>query len=226
MKRCFGIDELLDKASAARIWKEANEKLAAPEFSTQGILKKFNVRALCTTDDPADDLNHHRAIAASGLPTRVLPAFRPDKALAAHQPGPFNQWVDRLAGAAGVEIDSLGKFLDALRARHDAFHAQGCRLSDHGLIQCPADFCSETTAAGIFSRARGGKEISPAEHAQFSAFMMLFFGRLDAEKGWTKQLHLGALRNNNTRLMKLIGPDTGFDSHRRCSAGRRAGPIP
>jgi glucuronate isomerase len=212
LKRYFGIDELLNEASAARIWKKANEKLAAPEFNTQGILKKFNVRTLCTTDDPADDLSHHRAIAASGLSTRVLPTFRPDKALAVHQPEPFNQWVDRLAGAAGAGIDSLGKFLDALRARHDCFHAQGCRLSDHGLTQCPADFCSDTVAAGIFSRARGGREISPAEHAQFSGFMMLFFGRLDAEKGWTKQLHLGAQRNNNTRQMKRIGPDTGFDS--------------
>ncbi len=212
LKRFFDIDELLDEASAARIWKKAGEKLSAPEFSAQGILKKFNVRTLCTTDDPADDLGRHRAIAASGLQTRVLPAFRPDKALTANQPGPFNQWLDRLAGAAGVEIGSLGKFLDALRARHDSFHAHGCRLSDHGLTQCPVDFCSEKTAAGIFSKARRGKEISPAEQAQFSAFMMLFFGRLDAERGWTKQLHLGALRNNSTRLMKQIGPDTGFDS--------------
>ena len=212
LKRYFGIDELLDEASAARIWKKANEKLSAPEFNAQGILRKFDVRTLCTTDDPADDLGHHRALAASALPTRVLPAFRPDKALTAHQPEPFNQWVDRLAGAAGVEIDSLGKFLDALRARHDSFHAQGCRLSDHGLTQCPADFCSDRTAAEIFSRARGRKNISPAEHAQFSAFMMLFFGRLDAEKGWVKQLHLGALRNTNTRLLKQLGPDTGFDS--------------
>ncbi len=212
LKRYFGIDELLDEASAARIWKKANEKLSAPELSTQGILKKFNVRTLCTTDDPADDLAPHRALAASGLTTRVMPAFRPDKALTVHQAGPFNQWVDRLAGAADVEIDSLGKLLDALRARHDFFHAQGSRLSDHGLTQCPADFCSEPTAAGIFSKARSGREISPAEHAQFSAFMMLFFGRLDAEKGWIKQLHLGALRNNNTRLLKQLGPDTGFDS--------------
>ncbi|MGD0745596.1 MAG: glucuronate isomerase [Verrucomicrobiota bacterium] len=212
LKRHFGIDELLDEAGAARIWKKANEMLAAPEFTAQGILKKFDVRTVCTTDDPADDLGHHRAIAASGLPTRVLPAFRPDKALAAHQPGPFNQWVDRLAGVAGVEINSLGKFLDALRARHDFFHAQGCRLSDHGLTQCPADFCSDKAAAEVFSKARDKKEISPAEHAQFSAFMMLFFGRLDAERGWTRQLHLGALRNNNTRLLKQIGPDTGFDS--------------
>ena len=212
LKRYFGIDELLDEASAARIWKKANDKLASPDFTAQGILKKFDVRTVCTTDDPADDLGHHRALAASGLPTRVLPAFRPDKALAAHQPGPFNEWVDRLAGAAGVEINSLGKLLEALRKRHDFFHAQGSRLSDHGLNQCPADFCSEKTAAEIFSKARDRKEISPAEHAQYSAFLMLFFGRLDAEKGWTKQLHLGALRNNNTRLLKQLGPDTGFDS--------------
>ena len=138
--RYFGISDLLNEKTAAKIWKTANAKLATPAFTTQGILKKMKVKVVCTTDDPVDDLRHHRAIAASGLQTRVLPAFRADKALAVLQPELFNQWTDRLAVAAGVEIDSLGKFLDALRARHDFFHTQGCRLSDHGLNQCPADF--------------------------------------------------------------------------------------
>jgi glucuronate isomerase len=212
LKRYFGIDELLNEDSASRIWKEANEKLSLPEFTTQGILKKFQVSVVCTTDDPADDLKYHQAIAASGLTTRVLPAFRPDKALTIHQPEPFNRWVDLLAEAGDAEISSLSKFLDVLRARHDFFHAQGCRISDHGMEHCFVDFCPEKTAAGIFSKVRAGKTVSPEEHAQFAAFMMLFFGRLDAEKGWTKQLHLGALRNNNTRLLKQLGPDTGFDS--------------
>jgi glucuronate isomerase len=212
LKRYFGIDELLDEASAARIWKVAGEKLSAPELTTQGILKKFQVSVVCTTDDPADDLKHHQAIAASGLATRVLPTFRPDKALAVHQPEPFNQWVNRLAGAADVEIDSFAKFLAALRARHDFFHAQGCRISDHGLEHCFADFCSEKIASGIFEKARSAKKVSPEEQSQFATFLMLFFGRLDAEKGWTKQIHLGAMRNGNTRLLKQLGPDTGFDS--------------
>lgn len=212
LQRYFGIDELLDEASAARIWNHANEQLAAPELSTQGILKKFRVAALCTTDDPTDDLKYHEAIAASGLPIRVLPAFRPDKALAVNHPVQFIEWVDRLAQASNVDICNFPRFLDALKSRHEFFHARGCRLSDHGLNQCPAEFCSTETAAAIFEKARKGRPVSLDEHARFAGFMMLFFGRLDAEKGWTKQLHLGALRNNNTRLMRQLGPDTGFDS--------------
>ncbi len=212
LKRYFDIDELLDESSAARIWKQANQLLATPELTTQGILKKFKVTTLCTTDDPTDDLKHHAAIAAAGIATRVLPAFRPDKALAVNQPEPFRQWVNRLGETSNTDIGTFGGFLDALRARHDFFHARGCRLSDHGLSQCYANVCTEKDAANIFTKARRGQPASPEEHGQFAAFLMLFFGRLDAEKGWVKQLHLGALRNNNTRLLKQLGPDTGFDS--------------
>ena len=212
LKRYFDIDKLLDESSAARIWKKANHLLAGPELTTQGILKKFKVATVCTTDDPTDDLKHHEAIAASGLNTRVLPAFRPDKALNVHQPTAFNHWVNRLAAASDTDIASFADFLDALRARHQFFHNHGCRLSDHGLNQCHADFCTEKVAAGIFSKAQNGRAATPEEHGQFAAFMMLFFGRLDAEKGWVKQLHLGARRNNNTRLLEQLGPDTGFDS--------------
>jgi glucuronate isomerase len=212
LKRYFDIEELLDEASAARIWKKANERLASPQLTTQGILKKFDVRILCTTDDPIDDLRYHKALAASDLPTQVLPAFRPDKALRVDQPVPFNEWVQRLAEAADLSIHDLSGFMDALQRRHEYFHSQGCRLSDHGMNQCYSDFCPEKTAAAIFARALKGKAASPEEHAQFAAFMMLFFGQLDAEKSWTKQLHLGALRNNNTRLLQQLGPDTGFDS--------------
>ena len=212
LKRYFGIDELLDEKSAERIWKKAGQQLATPGLSAQGILQRFNVVALCTTDDPTDSLEHHRALAASGLATRVLPTFRPDKALAVHQPVQFNAWVKCLEEAANRDVRSLSHFLEALQARHEYFHAHGCRLSDHGLTQCHADFCSHDIAAAIFARARRGRAASPAEHGQFAAFMMLFFGRLDADKGWTKQLHLGPLRNNNTRLLRELGPDTGFDS--------------
>jgi glucuronate isomerase len=212
LKRCFGIDELLNENSAARIWKKAGQQLAMPEMSAQGILKRFNVVALCTTDDPTDTLEHHRVIAAVGLPTRVLPTFRPDKALAVHQPAQFNAWVKRLEQAAKTEVHDLAQFLEALRERHEYFHAQGCRLSDHGLSHCYADFCSQKTAAAIFARARRGQAASPSEQEQFGAFMMLFFGRWDAGKNWTMQLHLGPLRNNNTRLLSELGPDTGFDS--------------
>ena len=212
LKRYFGIDELLNEASAARIWKKANACLATPQYSTQGILKKFNVAALCTTDDPIDDLKHHRKLAASGLAAQVLPTFRPDKAMAVHLPEAFNAWVQKLAGTANVEVRNFASFLDALRARHAFFHAQGCRLSDHGLNQCCADFCPESAAARIFDRARRGHAASPQEQAQFASFMMLLFGHLDAEKGWVKQLHLGAQRSNNIRLLRELGPDTGFDS--------------
>jgi glucuronate isomerase len=212
LKRYFGIDELLDEESAARIWKKANAQLATADLTTQGILKKFNVTTLCTTDDPTDDLRHHQAIAASGLGTRVLPAFRPDKALAVNEPAKFNPWVEALAAASDTDIEDFDAFLNALKQRHEFFHAQGCRLSDHGMNQCYSSFCSEKTAGAIFEKARRVRPVSCEEHAQFASFMMLFFGRLDAEKGWTKQLHLGALRNNNTRLLRQLGPDTGFDS--------------
>jgi glucuronate isomerase len=140
------------------------------------------------------------------------PAFRPDQALNVHQPKAFNAWADRLAAASGIDIAGLGDFLSALRQRHDYFHQMGCRLSDHGLNRCYADFPSERTAAGLFAKARSGKAVTPQEQVRFASFMMLYLGRLDAEEGWTKQLHLGARRNANTRLLNHLGPDTGFDS--------------
>ncbi len=212
LKRCFGIDELLNESSAQRIWEETSRQLATPEFSTHGLLKKFRVTALCTTDDPTDDLRHHQAIAASGCTAKVFPAFRPDKALAVHQPENFNRWVNQLASANKVDVRSLADFLDALRRRIEFFHAQGCRLSDHGLDQACADFPTEKVAAEIFESARKGHAASPAAQKQFASFIMLHVGRLYAEKSWTMQLHLGPLRNNNTRLLRTLGPDTGFDS--------------
>jgi glucuronate isomerase len=212
LKRYFGIELLLDESNAPAIWETANAMLASDELRAQGILKKFNVRVLCTTDDPTDDLAHHRRIAAAGIGTKVYPAFRPDKALNVHQPEAFNRWVDQLAAAADTHIRSLASFLAALRRRHEFFHQMGCRLSDHGLAHCYADFPSERTAAAIFTKARKGKAATPKEQSQFASHMMLLFGRLDAEKGWTKQLHLGARRNCNTRRMKELGPDTGYDS--------------
>jgi glucuronate isomerase len=212
LKRYFGIEKLLDESSALGIWAEANAQLATPEMSTRGILERFKVRALCTTDDPTDDLSHHLAIAESGCATRVLPTFRPDKAMNVHQPKAFNAWVNLLGERADMEISGYRDFLDALGKRHDFFHSVGCRLSDHGLDRAYADFCSEAEAARIFAAARAGRAASPKDHAKFISTLMLFFGHLDAEKGWTKQLHLGGLRNNSTRLFNNIGPDIGCDS--------------
>jgi len=209
LQRYFGIHELLDETTAPAIWERANAALQT--LTTHAILQKFNVEVVCTTDDPTDDLRHHRAIAQSNLPTRVFPAFRPDKALAIDNPD-FASWVDRLSAAANVEIRDLSTFLTALRKRHDDFHSLGCRLSDHGLNHCYATPCTERAAAAIFTKARERQSITEGEHTQFASFMMLFFGRLDAEKGWTKQLHLGALRNVNTAARQKLGADTGYDA--------------
>jgi glucuronate isomerase len=211
LQRYFSLKELLNEKSAARIWKKSNELLGRPDFSARGLLKKFNVTTVCTTDDPVDDLAHHEKIAADDFGTRVYPTFRPDKALALHEPAPFNAWVGRVEQAAGMDIGNLENFVSALRKRHDYFHAHGCRLSDHGLNECPGSTCPDRKAAVIFSKARRGKAVSPEERASFAAFLMLHFGRWDAEKGWVKQLHLGALRNPNTRRLAQLGPDTGLD---------------
>lgn len=212
LKRYFGIEELLDEKNAPRIWKRANEQLATARLSVKGILNKFRVRTLCTTDDPSDDLRFHKKIAITSIETKVLATFRPDKALEVDQPAQFKKWVERLAAAADVDICDLETFLQALRKRHDYFHVHGCRLSDHGLSQCYGNFSVFKTASRIFNRALRGQAASPEEQAEFGSYMMLFFGRLDAKRGWVKQLHLGAMRNNNTRLLRSLGPDSGFDS--------------
>jgi glucuronate isomerase len=212
LKRYFGIDALLNEESAPRIWDEANEKLAGPALRVWGVFERFQVRACCTTDDPADGLQFHEQIRDSAAPARVFPTFRPDKALNVHLPELFNAWTDRLGAEADIDIRSLSEFLDALAKRHDAFHELGCRLSDHGLAACYDDFCLDATAAKIFNKARAGGAATPQEQTKFASFLMIYFGRLDAARGWTKQLHLGARRNNNQRLFKQLGPDTGFDS--------------
>ena len=175
LKRFFDIDELLSEATAARIWDAANQRLADDDLTTHGILKKFRVTALCTTDDPVDDLAHHRAIAKNDLvETTVLPAYRPDRALFVHQPAEFNRWVEQLAQVSDIEISSLSDFLDALRARHDFFHETGSRLSDHGLEFVPADFIDDRSAAGIFDAARAGRAAAAKEHQQFATYMLQF----------------------------------------------------
>ena len=212
LKRYFGIDELLDETNAPVVWEQANAKLATPEFASQGILKQFDVKALCTTDDPAASLEFHQSIAQSGLETRVYPTFRPDMALAVDRPEVFNAWLIRLGEQSNLEIRSLSELQEALDKRHADFHAVGGRLSDHGLNQAFSDFPTEAEATAIFDHAFAGQPASPDEHRRFASFLMLYFGQLDAKRGWTKQLHLGAQRNNNTRRLKELGPDTGFDS--------------
>jgi glucuronate isomerase len=210
LQRYYGITELLDEKSAPAIWERANAVLAEG-LSAQAILRKFDVKVVCTTDDPTDDLRHHHEIAKANLATRVLPTFRPDKALGVGE-AEFVTWIEQLSRVADTEVRDLNSFLDALRRRHDSFHAIGCRLSDHGLEHCYATPCSDGAAAGIFSKALAGQAVTPDKRTQFASFLMLFFGHLDAEKGWTKQLHLGARRNVNSWARRTIGMDAGFDT--------------
>jgi glucuronate isomerase len=210
--RYFGIDELLDVSTASRIWKRANQELLSDGHTARGILARFAVKAVCTTDDPVDSLEYHRQIRASGSPTAVFPTFRPDQALRTGNPAAFNKWTDKLAQCAQAPIKSLPDFLEALRERHRYFHEHGCRLSDHGLDYCPAKPCTEEEAAAIFVNVRAGTEASPVESEKFAGYLMVFFAGLDAERGWTKQLHLGAYRNVNRRMLAAVGFDAGFDS--------------
>jgi glucuronate isomerase len=212
LARYFGITELLNEDSAERIWNQTREQLAGDDLTTHGILKKFDVRTVCTTDDPTDDLQHHQSIKASGIKTNVLPTWRPDKSFGVDNPDAFNAWVGKLEAQSGISISNFTQFIEALDNRLDFFHEQGCRLSDHGLGQCPASFSSEQEVSSIFDNARAGRGASPEAQQQFTTFVLGHLGERYAEKGWTMQMHIGALRNNNRRLLSALGPDTGFDS--------------
>lgn len=212
LKRYFGSDALLDGKTAERAWKQANARL--PKLRTHDLLARSNVAVVCTTDDPADSLALHAKIRASKLKTRVYPAYRPDKALAVGHAPTFNAWLERLAGAAGFAtgIKTFDDLLEALKKRHDDFHAVGCRLSDHGLEHALAEPCTHAQAKMIFDSVRAGQSATSDQAVRYGSYLMLEFGRWDAARGWTKQLHLGALRSTNTRLLGKLGPDTGFDS--------------
>jgi len=214
LKTYFGITELLDGKSAERIWKKANAKL--PKLRVHDLINQSKVAVICTTDDPADSLDHHAAIRANPgkLKARVYPAYRPDKALGVTNPAAFNAWIEKLGGAAGFAngIKSFDDLLGALKKRHDDFHAAGGRASDHGLESALAEPCTHAQARMTFDAVRRGRAATEEEAIRYGSYLMLEFGKWDAARGWTKQLHLGALRNNNARLLNKIGPDSGFDS--------------
>jgi glucuronate isomerase len=210
LKRYFGIDAIINEKSAPAIWREANARLK--DMRVHDMLAMNQVAVICTTDDPAEPLDQHKQINRSGLKTRVYPTFRPDKAMIVDQPVAFNAWIEKLGGVAKAKVKTFDDFLGALDKRHADFHAVGGRLSDHGMENCYAEPCTAAEAKAIYAAARRGKAATPAQHAKFASFLMLEFGRWDAKRSWTKQLHLGALRGNNTRLLKQLGPDTGFDS--------------
>ncbi len=214
LKRFFDIDELLSEENAESIWERCNEQIKIrDDLTTRGILKKFDVRALCTTDDPTDSLEHHAAVAADdSFDVGVFPAFRPDWSLFVHQPKEFQNWVKKLESASGLSVGSFTEFMDAIKSRHDFFHSMGARLSDHGCQYIPSVFCDLAEAKAIFDAAIAGTAANGAQHDAFSTFMLLFLAQLDHAKDWTNQFHVGVFRNNNTRLFELAGRDLGCDS--------------
>ena len=212
LQRYFGITDLLNEGTAEATWRRANEQLASGKLNVREILRRFDVKVICTTDDPVDDLADHDVIRASICGTRVYPTFRPDRAFGVENPEHFNDWIEKLSAITGSEIGSLPQFLDALKQRHDAFHDAGCRLSDHGLAACFTPLPDQRAAELVFAKVRCGTAASAGEREALGAYLMLRFTEWDAHRGWTKQLHLGAIRNNNARGFRELGPDTGFDS--------------
>ncbi|MEN9729340.1 MAG: Glucuronate isomerase [Bacteroidota bacterium] len=212
LQRYFGVTELLNKDSAKRIYDHCSALLRTKEYSVRNLLLKMNVKALCTTDDPIDNLAYHKQIAASGFEIKVLPTFRPDKAMGVDDELVFVEYVNALAEAAGQSIRNLADYKAAIKSRHDFFHEAGCRLSDHGLEHIYAEEFTEEEIELIFERLITGKLISKKEKWQFKSAMLVYFAHLDHARGWTQQFHLGAIRNNNARLLGALGPDTGFDS--------------
>ena len=212
LQRYFGVTEVLNAASAKRIYDHCAALLKTPEYSVKNLLLKMNVKVLCTTDDPIDDLGYHKQIKASGYAIKVLPTFRPDKAMAVDDVATFNAYVKSLAQVVGYGIQDLSTYKKAIGERHDYFHACGGRLSDHGLEHIYAEDYTEEQIAKIFGQLVSGANVSDHEKWQFKSAMLVYFAHLDHTKGWTQQFHLGALRNNNARLLGSLGPDTGFDS--------------
>ena len=214
LRRPFGIDRLLSPATARDVFERCNERLQEDGFTALGLLRGFRVAAVCTTDDPVDALDFHRTLAAKSDPdTRVYPTWRPDKALAVEHPEAFNAWVVRLEQASGLAIGgSLTSFFDAMKARHDAFHQRGCRASDHGLETMFADDWTDTDVGASFDRLRAGHRLDPGAANRLKSALLYHLALFDHARGWVQQFHLGALRNNNTRLLRTLGPDTGFDS--------------
>ena len=210
LSRVFGINEVLNQSTAQRIWDEANTQLR--KISARTLLAHFRVAAIGTTDDPCDTLSHHIEISKSDLKTRVYPAFRPDKALAADDFEVFQTWIQRLEQTSGISCNNFDAFLEAIANRHTFFHTLGSRLSDHGLEQCFGRGGTKEQATEVYNAARQGEMISKDALQAYRGYMMVYFGELDASNSWTKQLHLGALRNTNSRGRLQLGADAGYDS--------------
>ena len=212
LKRVFGIDKILSPATAREIFEECNAKLATPEFSGQSLIRRFGVEVVCTTDDPADDLRYHKQIAAHPFGTKVLPTWRPDKAIAIEDPAAYKAYLKRLGEAADKNIDSYADLIEALRKRHAYFAQAGCKLSDHGLDTFHAADYTELEVELIFKKVLLGKTPNATEREKFYSALLHDLAVMDAETGWVQQFHVGPIRNNSTRMMRQAGPDTGFDS--------------
>ena len=211
LQRYFDIHDLLNGKSAGEIYEETSRQLRTKEHSTNGLLKRLHVEVICSTDDPIDDLRFHQQAKAAGLDINMLPAFRPDKAILIENAN-FLPYIQSLGEAAGKSLQNFDDLLQAIENRMDYFHANGCRLSDHGLEQVYAEDFTDKEVNAIFKKRMGGLPVTPDEAKKFMSAMLYYLGCGYAKRGWVQQLHLGALRNNSARMMRQLGPDTGFDS--------------
>lgn len=213
LRRLFGIaDRRLAPDTAIEIYEECSEMLRSPEFSVRNIMRKMNVHLVCTTEGPLDTLEHHRKIRQDGFEIKVHTTWRPDPAMAVENLSQLNVFIDKLEELCDVEITAFHEYIEALRDRHSFFHRHGCRLSDHGLDTAYAEDYTDSEIKKIFDKIRTGCSLNPREALQFKSAMMIEFALMDAERGWVQQLHIGALRNNCTRLFRRLGPDIGCDS--------------
>ncbi|TWV99540.1 glucuronate isomerase [Chitinophaga pinensis] len=212
LQRYFDIHDILSPETAADIYYNAGAQLETPAFSTRNLLRKMNVALVCTTDDPVDSLEHHQQLRQDGFEIPILPAFRPDQAMNVDDPEKYNAYLTRLEEAAGITIDTYADLLEALKNRHDFFASQGCSVSDHGIEEIYAEDFLEKDINAIFLKVRSGQRLSLQEARQIKSALLLQLAEWDWEKGWVQQYHLGALRNNNSRMMRVLGPDTGWDS--------------
>lgn len=212
LKTAFGIDKLLSPKTAREIFDECNAKLATPDYTARKFMERYNVETVCTTDDPVDTLEYHKIVAESGFKVKVLPTWRPDKAMAVESAVNFRSYVEKLSSVSSVSISTFNDLVDALKNRHDFFASMGCRLSDHGIEEFYAEDYTDAEINAIFNKVYSGKELTNEEILKFKSAMLVVFAEMDNEKGWTQQFHYGAIRNNNTRMFEKLGPDTGFDS--------------
>ncbi len=211
LQRYFDTDETLSPDTAKKIYDDCSAKLQTPEFAVQSLIKKMKVETICTTDDPLDNLEFHQQMAGSDV-AKILPTFRPDKAMNADDTQALNAYINKLEEVADVSISDYDSYLAALKTRHDFFAAHGCKVSDHGLEHIYAENYTNEEVKAIFDKIRSGQALLPGEILKIKSALLIQFAIWDHEKGWVQQFHLGALRNNNTRLLTKLGPDTGFDS--------------